>query len=305
MLAVSAAAAESYRLAPYKDELFEYPAVLDSEDDGDFVVVEYLKERDLYGRDEIPERRALPQYVTLTAQHTETTSPSTERTLKFIGVGKIDGGAKVGRHLHPRAGRRPLPGRQRVDVRRQFQPHHEPDGAERRRLPLAGLFRLRRQGHGRDQGADARPGGALARRADLRRLRLAGRGDLLAPRGATPRPRRYLGGLLLLGSNHDDAFLEVAGDHGHGCRFPIYLGHGTRDIGLRLAGRGGLLSRRSRPRRRTIRSSFALFDTGSHGTPIRMTDWRLVLNWMLEVQRQIGGVCSGPATIPCLPSPPL
>jgi hypothetical protein len=28
---------------------------------------------------------------------------------------------------------------------------------------------------------------------------------------------------------------------------------------------------------------FALFDTGVHGTPIRMTDWRLVLNWMLEV----------------------
>jgi hypothetical protein len=28
---------------------------------------------------------------------------------------------------------------------------------------------------------------------------------------------------------------------------------------------------------------FALFNTGSHGTPIRMTDWRLVLNWMLAV----------------------
>jgi hypothetical protein len=26
-----------------------------------------------------------------------------------------------------------------------------------------------------------------------------------------------------------------------------------------------------------------VFDTGVHGTPIRMTDWRLVLNWMLAV----------------------
>ena len=26
---------------------------------------------------------------------------------------------------------------------------------------------------------------------------------------------------------------------------------------------------------------FTLFDTGTHGTPIRMTDWRLVLNWIL------------------------
>jgi hypothetical protein len=31
---------------------------------------------------------------------------------------------------------------------------------------------------------------------------------------------------------------------------------------------------------------FALFDTGSHGTPIRMTDWRLILNWMLEVDKK-------------------
>ena len=30
-------------------------------------------------------------------------------------------------------------------------------------------------------------------------------------------------------------------------------------------------------------AKFALFDTGSHGTPIRMTDWRLILNWMLQV----------------------
>ena len=31
---------------------------------------------------------------------------------------------------------------------------------------------------------------------------------------------------------------------------------------------------------------FALFDSGSHGTPIRMTDWRLILNWMLAVDKR-------------------
>jgi hypothetical protein len=25
-----------------------------------------------------------------------------------------------------------------------------------------------------------------------------------------------------------------------------------------------------------------LFETGSHGTPVRMTDWRDALNWILE-----------------------
>jgi hypothetical protein len=27
---------------------------------------------------------------------------------------------------------------------------------------------------------------------------------------------------------------------------------------------------------------FILFQTGSHGTPIRMTDWRETLNWILR-----------------------
>ena len=30
---------------------------------------------------------------------------------------------------------------------------------------------------------------------------------------------------------------------------------------------------------------FVRFETGTHGTPIRMTDWRETLNWMLSVSR--------------------
>jgi hypothetical protein len=29
---------------------------------------------------------------------------------------------------------------------------------------------------------------------------------------------------------------------------------------------------------------FVLFDSGTHGISLRMTDWRAALNWMLEVQ---------------------
>ncbi|MCR4282461.1 MAG: alpha/beta hydrolase, partial [Bauldia sp.] len=50
----AAALAEPYRLASWRDDLFRYPKVLESRDDGDYVVVGYIKERDLYGRDEIP-----------------------------------------------------------------------------------------------------------------------------------------------------------------------------------------------------------------------------------------------------------
>jgi hypothetical protein len=27
------------------------------------------------------------------------------------------------------------------------------------------------------------------------------------------------------------------------------------------------------------------FETGTHGTPIRMVDWRQALNWMLSLRR--------------------
>ena len=30
---------------------------------------------------------------------------------------------------------------------------------------------------------------------------------------------------------------------------------------------------------------FVRFESGTHGTPIRMTDWRETLNWMLSLKR--------------------
>jgi 4-methylaminobutanoate oxidase (formaldehyde-forming) len=40
------------------------------------------------------------------------------------------------------------------------------------------------------------------------------------------------------------------------------------------------LYERLKARKSDYPARFALFETGTHGTPIRMTDWRLILNWM-------------------------
>ena len=102
----TAASAEPYRLAPYKDDLFKYPAVIESKDDGAYVLVSYDKQRDLYGRDEIIEKRAKLQYVTPTHQRTiEFRVAGTP--LRYIGVGKIDGGAKaIVIYIHGQGGNR-------------------------------------------------------------------------------------------------------------------------------------------------------------------------------------------------------
>ena len=99
-------AAEPYRLAPFKDDLFKYPAVLDTQDNGAFVVVGYDKARDLHKRDEVPERRARLQYVSPVSQRTGTFAVD-GLTLKYIGAGKIDGGASaVVIYVHGQGGSR-------------------------------------------------------------------------------------------------------------------------------------------------------------------------------------------------------
>ena len=89
-----------------------------------------------------------------------------------------------------------------------------------------------------------------------------------------------ISGLMLMGSTSDDGFLKSAAFKEQ--RFPVYFGHGTRDIVINWKSQYAFYEKikKAAP---DYPVKFALFNTGSHGTPIRMTDWRLVLNWMLEV----------------------
>src|SRR5579863_9366177 len=103
------ALAAGYRLAPYKDDLFKYPKILSSEAGGDYVVVQYIQQRDLDERDVVPEKKTKDEYVSLDTkaveQDFEVHDGST--TVKVIGVGKTDGKAKtVVIYLHGRNGSR-------------------------------------------------------------------------------------------------------------------------------------------------------------------------------------------------------
>ena len=86
-------------------------------------------------------------------------------------------------------------------------------------------------------------------------------------------------GLLLLGSVVDEDF---KGTPAFKRKIPVFFGHGSHDMVFPVekqeaffrslrAGKGGYPTR------------FVRFETGTHGTPIRMTDWRDTLNWMLSV----------------------
>ena len=90
-----AAHAAPYRLAPFKDDLFKYPAILQTQDGGNYVLVDYSKQRDLYDRDTIVEKKAKPEYVSLVGAATYDYKGAGDRTLKYMGTGKVNGGAKA------------------------------------------------------------------------------------------------------------------------------------------------------------------------------------------------------------------
>ena len=63
--------AKPYQLAPYKDDLFQYANILDNQYNGDFLLVEYDRPRDLYARDVERGTKVDPKYVSLDTQAVE------------------------------------------------------------------------------------------------------------------------------------------------------------------------------------------------------------------------------------------
>ncbi len=92
--------------------------------------------------------------------------------------------------------------------------------------------------------------------------------------------RRSSRGLLLLGSLWDESFLgqRRLQAKGAGLLRPGQPRHG-------VPGReaGGVLPLDRCAKSPGYPARFVRFETGTHGTPIRMTDWRETLNWMLSV----------------------
>ena len=281
VLAVTPALA-AYRLAPFKDDLFDYPGVLDTAYDGDYVKVDYVESRDLYERDIIPEKKTKPEYVSLEVVkpvERDMTAKEGRVSVQYIATGAVDGGAKVVvLYVHGRGGNR---------------------GQGSNDWMFGGNFN-------RIKNLMARNGGVyLSRRVPEPRTRAAWR----RPRCCSSNTRKnspgapifvacgslggricwglaeddevagLIDGFILMGSTSDDDFFKTAAFKR---KVPVYLGHGSGDIVLNWKTQEAFF-KKFKQLDPNYPVKFALFNTGSHGTPIRMTDWRLVLNWMLEV----------------------
>lgn len=274
----SVAQSQTLTLKPFKDDLFAYPATLSSDTNGAYTVFDYREMRDINARDEVPERRVHAQYTdTGVRKVQQDLSLKTDvGDVKHVAVGKTAGADIIVLYLHGQGGSRKqgaddftfggnfnrLKNLMAENDGLYLSPDF-PDFGDTGAAQVAALI-----DHYAGQSPSAKifvacgsMGGALC-------WKLATRKDTGG----------RINGLLLLGSLWDESFFSSPAFKR---RVPVFFGQGSHDVVFPVANQEAFF-RSILAKSKTYPTRFVRFETGTHGTPIRMTDWRGTLNWMLS-----------------------
>jgi dienelactone hydrolase len=285
LLAVSCAllftipvSAQSLTLKPFKDDLFAYPALLSSEPNDVYRVVDYRELRDINERDQVPERRVRANYVSTGVRKVQKDlALNTDAgTVRHVAVGSTEGASVIVLYLHGQGGSR----KQGVDdftfggnfnrlknlmaengglyLSPDFSDFGEKGAAEI--AALIGYYG-QRSPNAPIIVACGSMGGALC-------WKLAERKDTGAE----------IDGLVLLGSLWDEGFYASPAFKR---RVPVFFGQGSKDPVFPVEQQEAFF-RSILAKSKAYPTRFVRFETGTHGTPIRMTDWRETLNWILS-----------------------
>ena len=270
----------SLELGPFKDSLYAYPRILQEGDGGDYRVVDYREMRDINGRDAVPERRVQGRYIStdIRRMQRDLVLGTSAGKIPHFAVGTTEHARAITVYLHGQGGNR----RQGVDD-----------------FAFGGNFNRIKNLMGRNGGLYLSPdfsdfGEKGAREVAALLAYYAARspsapifvacgsmgGAICWKIAQTDSLVGRLGGFLLLGSLWHEAFLNSPAFRN---RVPVFFGHGSRDTVFPVESQEAFF-RTIRERAPGYPARFVRFETGSHGTPIRMTDWRETLNWMLSLR---------------------
>ena len=277
-LAAGLASAAAEGLAPFKDQLFAYPKTLGESDGGAYRVVDYQEMRDINGRDEIPERRVRAEYVSLGVrrQQSDRILDTGAGKVPHIAVGTDKGARFITVYVHGQGGNR----KQGVN---DFTFGGNFNRIKNLMADNGGLYLS-------VDFADFGPAGNAQVAAVIAHYAAASpRAPVFVACGSMGGAHCWmlaerddmaarLGGLLLLGSHWNDAFIKSPAFK---AKVPVFFGQGSRDpvfpVEKQEAFFRSILKRDPR-----YPAMFVRFESGSHGTPIRMSDWRETINWMLS-----------------------
>ena len=266
------------QLAPWKDDLFALPRTLEERDGGAYRIVDYNSQKEINDRDAVNEKQVKKEYVSLDPLKFQKDARVKTRAgwVRHFTVGRTEGASVIVFYIHGHRGSR----EQGVDdwtfggnfnrlknlMVRNGGLYISPDFkgfTGRGASQIAGLIE-----HYKARSPNAKlilscgsAGGQIC-------YQLARKKDIAA----------QLDGILFLGSFHSNSFL---GSDAFERRVPVYIGHGSRDYISLVENLEGFY-RTIRSRDSSYPIKMVRFETGTHGTPIRMTDWRGVINWMLS-----------------------
>jgi hypothetical protein len=276
----AASTAKPYQLAPWKDELFQYPKILDEQYGGDYLEVEYNRPRDLYARDTERGVKVDPKYVSLDtdAVQSDLEFDAGETKIKYFAVGKSEGGAKaIVIYVHGLQVSRSVGvddwiqggnfNRIKNLMMRNDGLYLSPSFSDFKAKGAGEIKALMLYEAGLSPGAPifvacGSAGGAICWR-------------LLAD----PETRALLGGILFFDVAVNEGYIKTAaGDPT--LRVPIMIASSREDqlLGWRSQ-REFFKAMKAAVPDYPIR--YVLFSAGTHGLSWRMLDWRVTLNWML------------------------
>jgi pimeloyl-ACP methyl ester carboxylesterase len=265
--------AGALELRGHKDRLFAYPGILAVTEDGAFMVVDYDKKRDIHRRDQEPERRVRSRYVSLgIKRHSRVaTHEANGRSIETGLTGDFAGARFSVIFVHGRGGDQRL-GMNDFSFGGNFN--------RLKNLMVANGGAYLAPSVTSFDEAGARDVKALieAGRAPVV-LACASMGSIICSRLASDRDVvSRLAGIVLLGGAPDMGLAKSAAVK---AKVPIVFTHGSEDSVYAWRSQKAVFDvvRATGP---GYPARFVLFDTGSHGTPIRMTDWKQTLEFLLS-----------------------
>ena len=266
-------------VSPFKDELFSAQSVLKSADSGNYLILDYDEMRDINGRDTIVEKRVQDKYVSLKvrAQQKDITVPTAAGMVKTYQIGKLTPQTSmIVLYLHGKGGSRHQGvndftfggnfNRLKNLVTQAGGVYLVPDFSDfaaKGTVEIAGLIAVAKQSapNAKVFVTCGSAGGVLC-------------WQLVADANASVQ----IDGLALLGSLWDDQFRKSTAFKR---KIPVFLSHGSRDPVFAIDSQEAFY-RSLRKAKGGYPVVMHRYETGNHGTPIRMTDWRLALNWLVS-----------------------
>lgn len=265
--------AAALELRGHKDRLFAYPGILAVTEDGAFVVVDYDKKRDIHRRDQEPERRVRSRYVSLAVKRHSRIAEhlANGRAIETGVTGDFAAARFTVIFVHGRGG----------DQRLGMNDYTFGGNFNRlKNLMVAngGAYLAPTISSFDDKGAQDVKALVLAGPAPVV-LACASMGSIICSKLANdPAMVSRLAGMVLLGGAPDMGLSRSAAVK---ARMPIMFTHGSEDSVYPWQSQKAVFDQ-VRATSANYPARFVLFDTGSHGTPIRMTDWKTTLEFVLS-----------------------